>query len=110
MKQLKQNTYNWLVTGCAGFIGSNLVETLLNYGQTVTGLDNFSTGFQHNLDQVQDSVGQENWKKFTFIKGDIRNFDTCVMAVKNADFVLHQAALGSVPRSIEDPLTSYNFV
>jgi UDP-N-acetylglucosamine 4-epimerase len=82
------------------------VETLLNYGQTVTGLDNFSTGFQHNLDQVKQSVGLESWKNFTFIEGDIRDIKTCTAAVKNADFVLHQAALGSVPRSIEDPLTT----
>jgi UDP-N-acetylglucosamine 4-epimerase len=106
MKQLENNEFHWLVTGCAGFIGSNLVETLLNYGQTVTGLDNFSTGFQHNLDQVKQSVGLESWKNFTFIEGDIRDIKTCTAAVKNADFVLHQAALGSVPRSIEDPLTT----
>ncbi|WP_020589995.1 NAD-dependent epimerase/dehydratase family protein [Desulfobacter curvatus] len=106
MKQLENNRFHWLVTGCAGFIGSNLVETLLNCGQTVTGLDNFSTGFQHNLDQVQKSVSRESWKNFTFIEGDIRNAKTCTTAVKNADFVLHQAALGSVPRSIEDPLTT----
>lgn len=103
MKELKNNKYNWLVTGCAGFIGSNLLEFLLNMGQNVTGLDNFSTGFQHNLDQVQNSVPKENWKNFNFIEGDIRDFDTCTTAVKNADFTLHQAALGSVPRSIEDP-------
>lgn len=103
MKKLQNNRYNWLVTGCAGFIGSNLVETLLKLGQNVTGLDNFSTGFQHNLDQVRDCVPEENWKKFNFIEGDIRNFDTCQTAVKNVDFILHQAALGSVPRSIEDP-------
>nr|WP_321400057.1 SDR family oxidoreductase [uncultured Desulfobacter sp.] len=106
MKQLENNRFHWLVTGCAGFIGSNLVETLLNYGQTVTGLDNFSTGFQHNLDQVKQSVRLESWKNFTFIEGDIRDIKTCTAAVKNADFVLHQAALGSVPRSIEDPLTT----
>jgi len=104
MKELKKNKFQWLVTGCAGFIGSNLVETLLNYGQKVVGLDNFSTGFQYNLDQVRDSVGKENWKRFEFIQGDIRCYDDCLTAVKNADFVLHQAALGSVPRSIENPV------
>ncbi len=104
MQVLKENTYCWLVTGCAGFIGSNLVETLLNYGQQVTGLDNFSTGFQHNLDQVKDRVSPENWKRFEFIKGDIRCYETCRTASQNKDFILHQAALGSVPRSIENPI------
>ena len=97
----------WLVTGCAGFIGSNLVETLLAHGQRVIGLDNFSTGFRHNLDQVQASVGAEAWKRFTFIEGDIRDLDTCRLACASVDVVLHQAALGSVPRSIEDPITSH---
>ncbi len=104
VKQLKENKYHWLITGCAGFIGSNLVETLLKSGQQVTGLDNFSTGFQHNLDQVRDIVGDENWKKFEFIEGDIRDYDICSTAAENTDFILHQAALGSVPRSIENPI------
>jgi UDP-N-acetylglucosamine 4-epimerase len=102
--ELKRKSYHWLVTGCAGFIGSNLVETLLRFGQKVTGLDNFSTGFQYNLDQAGAAVGEENWKNFTFIEGDIRQADVCAAACQGQDFVLHQAALGSVPRSVEDPL------
>ena len=102
IKELGKKSYNWLVTGCAGFIGSNLVETLLGLGQKVTGLDNFSTGFQYNLDQAGAAVGKENWKNFTFIEGDIRQADVCVAACQGQDFVLHQAALGSVPRSVVD--------
>jgi UDP-N-acetylglucosamine/UDP-N-acetyl-alpha-D-glucosaminouronate 4-epimerase len=101
----KQQT--WLVTGCAGFIGSNLIESLLQRGQKVVGLDNFSTGFQHNLDQVEAAVGRETWKRFRFIEGDIRSLDTCREACKGVDYVLHEAALGSVPRSIDDPITSH---
>jgi len=101
----KQQT--WLVTGCAGFIGSNLIESLLQRGQKVVGLDNFSTGFQHNLDQVEAAVGRETWKRFRFIEGDIRSLDTCRQACKGVDYVLHEAALGSVPRSIDDPITSH---
>ncbi|HEX3057976.1 MAG TPA: SDR family oxidoreductase [Usitatibacter sp.] len=101
----KQQT--WLVTGCAGFIGSNLIESLLQRGQKVVGLDNFSTGFQHNLDQVEAAVGRETWKRFRFIEGDIRSLDTCRGACKGVDYVLHEAALGSVPRSIDDPITSH---
>jgi len=102
--KLKNQSYHWLVTGCAGFIGSNLVETLIGLGQQVTGLDNFSTGFQYNLDQVEAAVGKDNWKNFKFIKGDIREADLCANACRGQNFVLHQAALGSVPRSVEDPL------
>ena len=97
----------WLVTGCAGFIGSNLVESLLQRGQKVVGLDNFSTGFQHNLDQVQAAVGPEKWASFHFIQGDIRSLETCRQACAGVDYVLHEAALGSVPRSIDDPITSH---
>jgi len=104
--QLEENKYCWLITGCAGFIGSNLVETLLKSGQQVRGLDNFSTGFQHNLDLVRESVGDENWKGFEFIEGDIRDFHTCRAAAQDMDFILHQAALGSVPRSIENPINT----
>jgi UDP-N-acetylglucosamine/UDP-N-acetylgalactosamine 4-epimerase len=100
----KQNT--WLVTGCAGFIGSNLIEALLSQGERVVGLDNFSTGFQHNLDQVQAAVG-ERWASFRFIRGDIRDLATCREACAGVDYVLHEAALGSVPRSIDDPITSH---
>jgi UDP-N-acetylglucosamine 4-epimerase len=96
----------WLVTGAAGFIGSNLIETLLRNNQQVTGLDNFSTGFQHNLDQVQQAVSPEQWNRFTFIKGDICDPSTCETACTNQDYVLHQAALGSVPRSVTDPATT----
>ncbi len=96
----------WLVTGCAGFIGSNLTETLLGLGQTVIGLDNFATGHQYNLDEVRDTVGAEAWARFTFIEGDIRTLETCRQAVQGVDYVLHQAALGSVPRSLNDPITT----
>jgi len=101
---LKESQNSWLITGVAGFIGSNLLETLLNHRQKVVGLDNFATGFQHNLDQVRDSVSQEAWANFRFIEGDILDLDTCREAVTGVHHVLHQAALGSVPRSIEDPI------
>ncbi len=104
--QLQSSPRTWLVTGVAGFIGSNLLETLLKLGQKVVGLDNFSTGFQHNFDQVQSLVTAEQWQRFTFIKGDIRQLETCRAACAGVDYVLHEAALGSVPRSIEDPLTT----
>lgn len=100
---LKSNPYTWLITGVAGFIGSNLLETLLNLNQTITGLDNFSTGYQHNLDQVEKAVTQKQWSNFTFIKGDIRDSETCRRICQNQEYVLHEAALGSVPRSVEDP-------
>ncbi|WP_010605764.1 NAD-dependent epimerase/dehydratase family protein [Pseudoalteromonas maricaloris] len=104
--ELQNNPKVWLVTGVAGFIGSNLLETLLKLGQKVIGLDNFATGHQHNLDEVQSLVTAEQWLRFTFIEGDIRDYATCETAVSNVDYVLHQAALGSVPRSIADPITS----
>ena len=103
---LRTQPATWLVTGVAGFIGSNLLETLLGLGQQVVGLDNFSTGYQHNLDEVEDRVGTAAWKRFRFIKGDIREPATCRDACAGVDYVLHQAALGSVPRSIEDPITT----
>ena len=96
----------WLITGVAGFIGSNLLETLLLLNQKVLGLDNFATGFQHNLDEVQSLVTAEQWQCFTFIKGDIRNLADCQTACTGVDYVLHQAALGSVPRSIADPIST----
>lgn len=96
----------WLVTGAAGFIGSNLLQTLLEHGQRVVGLDNFLTGYRKNLDMVRALVGEEQWKRFTFIEGDIRDLPTCRAACDGMDFVLHEAALGSVPRSIDDPLLS----
>lgn len=104
--ELQAMPRKWLVTGAAGFIGSNLVETLLRLGQSVVGLDNFATGHQHNLDQVELLVGAESWQRFHFIEGDIRNLDDCRSAVDGVDYVLHQAALGSVPRSINDPITT----
>ena len=100
---LKQSPKKWLVTGVAGFIGSNLLEHLLRLGQEVTGLDNFATGHQRNLDEVQTLVGEPAWSRFRFIEADIRDPDACQNACRNKDFVLHQAALGSVPRSIENP-------
>lgn len=104
--QLLSKQYTWLITGCAGFIGSNLLEHLLLLNQKVVGLDNFSTGYKKNLDEVKSQVSSEQWLNFTFFKGDIRNFDHCSEVVKDVDFILHQAALGSVPRSIADPITS----
>lgn len=105
-QELVESPKTWLVTGVAGFIGSNLLEKLLKLNQTVIGLDNFATGYQHNLDEVKSLVSPEQWSRFRFIKGDIRDYSTCEEAVKCVDYVLHQAALGSVPRSIADPLTS----
>ena len=96
----------WLVTGVAGFIGSNLLETLLKLNQKVVGLDNFATGHKRNLDEVKSLVEAQQWDNFTFIEGDICNSETCQDAVKGVDYVLHQAALGSVPRSIADPITT----
>lgn len=103
---LQARSHTWLVTGCAGFIGSNLLEALLKLDQTVVGLDNFSTGYQHNLDEVQSQVSPDQWARFRFIEGDIRDLDTCRQAVEGVQHVLHQAALGSVPRSLKDPLTT----
>ncbi|MDR3361428.1 MAG: Vi polysaccharide biosynthesis UDP-N-acetylglucosaminuronic acid C-4 epimerase TviC [Desulfovibrio sp.] len=96
----------WLITGVAGFIGSNLLERLLALGQTVVGLDNFLTGYQKNLDMARDIAGSDAWKNFTFVEGDIRDTDTCRAVCAGVDHVLHEAALGSVPRSIDDPLLS----
>lgn len=96
----------WLVTGCAGFIGSHLVETLLKLNQTVVGLDNFATGHRRNLDEVKALVTSAQWQKFHFIEADIRDPEACRDACREVDFVLHQAALGSVPRSLADPLAS----
>ncbi len=106
LETFKTEQKTWLITGNAGFIGSNLTEFLLQHNQKVVGLDNFSTGYQHNIDDVLASVGEANAKNFTFIEGDIADIDTCTKACKGVDIVLHQAALGSVPRSIDDPVTS----
>lgn len=105
-KHLLNKKSTWLVTGVAGFIGSNLLEHLLKLNQRVVGLDNFATGHQRNLDEVKSLVDEDRWADFTFIEGDIRDPETCMRACKGVDYVLHQAALGSVPRSIEDPLTT----
>lgn len=106
INELTASPKTWLITGVAGFIGSNLLETLLKMGQKVVGLDNFATGHQHNLDEVKGLVTPEQWGGFEFIEGDIRDFEVCEKAVSGVDYVLHQAALGSVPRSIADPLTT----
>ena len=103
---LQASPKTWLVTGVAGFIGSNLLEALLKLNQRVVGLDNFATGHQRNLDEVQTLVTPEQWHNFNFIQGDIRNLADCQKASQGVDYVLHQAALGSVPRSVEDPITS----
>ena len=122
---LHAESKTWLVTGVAGFIGSNLLETLLRLSQRVVGLDNFATGHQRNLDEVQNLVSQEQWRNFQFIQGDIRNLEDCQRAMLflplpfeegrgegspngsiPVDYVLHQAALGSVSRSVEDPITT----
>jgi UDP-N-acetylglucosamine 4-epimerase len=103
-QHLREHRYHWLVTGAAGFIGSNLVEALLKLNQRVTGLDNFATGHQRNLDQVRDLVSAQQWTDFTFIEADIRQSGDCSRACEGVDYVLHQAALGSVSRSIENPI------
>ena len=103
-KSLLSNPQTWLITGVAGFIGSNLLETLLELNQKVVGLDNFSTGSDLNLQEVQSLVSKKQWSKFKFIKGDISNLKSCELACQNIDYVLHQAAIGSVPRSIKDPI------
>ena len=103
---LLQQPKTWLITGVAGFIGSNLLEKLLLLNQNVIGLDNFSTGFQHNLDEVQATVSAQQWQNFKFIEGDICNLEDCKLACTNVDYVLHQAALGSVPRSVENPIAT----
>ena len=104
---LRQRPRRWLVTGVAGFIGSNLLEALLKLDQQVVGLDNFATGYPRNLEQVRDAVGVKAWSNFTNIEGDIRDISACRRACAGVDSVLHQAALGSVPRSIEDPLATH---
>ncbi len=104
LEQIAKNPRTWLITGVAGFIGSNLLEHLLLHKQHVVGLDNFMTGYQKNLDMVRQIVGEDAWKNFTFIEGDMRDLPTCQKACAGVQHVLHQAALGSVPRSIIDPI------
>ena len=98
----------WLITGVAGFIGSNLLETLLQLDQRIIGLDNFSTGHEANLKKVSSLVSDAQWKNFTFMEGDICDYETCIKATTNVEYVLHQAALGSVPRSVADPILTNN--
>ncbi|MBF0104200.1 MAG: Vi polysaccharide biosynthesis UDP-N-acetylglucosaminuronic acid C-4 epimerase TviC [Deltaproteobacteria bacterium] len=102
--RLKLLQKNWLVTGVAGFIGSNLLEALLKLDQRVVGIDNFSTGKQQNLDDVRSQVTEGQWRNFRFVEGDVCDFTQCLAVTRGIDYCLHQAALGSVPRSIEDPL------
>jgi UDP-N-acetylglucosamine/UDP-N-acetyl-alpha-D-glucosaminouronate 4-epimerase len=104
---LRQRPRRWLITGVAGFIGSNLLEALLDLRQQVVGLDNLATGHTRNLEQVRETVGREAWRRFTNIEGDIRDVTTCRRACAGVDTVLHHAALGSVPRSIEDPIATH---
>jgi len=106
-RRLGERQRHWLVTGSAGFIGSNLLEALLRGGQRVTSLDNFATGYQANLDEVRALVGEEAWSRHRFIEGDIADPAVCLDACQGIDIVLHQAALGSVPRSIKDPLVTH---
>ena len=106
LQDLPRAPKTWLITGVAGFIGSNLLETLLTLDQTVVGIDNFATGHQRNLDEVRSVVTREQWARFAFLKGDIRELEDCRRACNGVDYVLHQAALGSVPRSLADPITS----
>ncbi|HOX23411.1 MAG TPA: SDR family oxidoreductase, partial [Elusimicrobiales bacterium] len=105
-QELPQNPRTWLVTGAAGFIGSGLALELLKLGQNVVGLDNFSTGFKHNLEDIKSELSPEQWGRFKFIEGDVRRSKDCAAACSGVEFVLHQAALGSVPRSIADPLNT----
>lgn len=110
-QQLRAQPKTWLITGIAGFIGSNLLEALLKLDQRIIGLDNFATGYRHNLNEVCSLVTPEQWQRFQFIEGDIRNVEDCRSAMlwgdrQPVDYVLHQAALGSVPRSIADPIAT----
>lgn len=110
-KDLQAHPKRWLITGVAGFIGSNLAEALLKLNQKVVALDNFSTGHRYNLEHIKNAVTQEEWENFEFIEGDITDFETCQTITQNIDIILHQAALGSVPRSIDNPiLTNFNNV
>jgi UDP-N-acetylglucosamine 4-epimerase len=104
---IRQSPRRWLITGVAGFIGSHLLENLLKLGQTVVGLDNYATGYARNLEEVREAAGAAAWSKFTFIEGDIRALADCRRACTEVNVVLHHAALGSVPRSVEDPLATH---
>jgi len=104
--ELARRSHRWLVTGAAGFIGSHLVERLLRLDQHVTGLDNFATGRRENLEDVEASIATSQWQRFNFIEADICDVESCARATEGVDYVLHQAALGSVPRSLEDPVNT----
>jgi UDP-N-acetylglucosamine 4-epimerase len=106
LRALRSNPKKWLVTGVAGFIGSNLLETLLLSNQQVVGLDNFATGYEHNLEEVKNLVSSQQWSNFKFLEGDICDLESCQLACSGVDYVLHQAALGSVPRSVKDPIST----
>ncbi len=101
---LEKNQYVWLITGVAGFIGSNLLEELLKLNQRVVGIDNFLTGRKQNLLEVQETISKLQWKNFDLVEGDICDLDICSEITKGVNYVLHQAALGSVPRSLKDPI------
>ena len=101
--KLQQQRHKWLVTGASGFIGSHLTQTLLELGQEVVGLDNFDTSSRENLVDIQKQIAGNLWTNFRFVEGDIRNYEICRSAGEGVDYVLHQAALGSIPRSFEEP-------
>ncbi|HXY53921.1 MAG TPA: SDR family oxidoreductase [Nitrospirota bacterium] len=105
-KKLQSDQKHWLITGVAGFIGSNLLEHLLKLDQIVVGVDNFITGKEKNVSEVKSLVNGKQWSRFIFINGDIRDLTICQQACRNVDYVLHEAALGSVPRSLEDPINT----
>jgi len=106
-EKLSATRKTWLLTGVAGFIGSNLLEALLRANQSVVGLDNFATGHQRNLDGVRQIVGERLWENFVFIRGDVTDLETCKRACNGVDYALHQAAIGSVPRSIANPIYTH---
>ena len=107
-KKLYSRKYTWLITGVSGFIGSNLLNELLNLNQKVVGVDNFSNSSVNNLKLIRKSISKKLWKNFQFIKGDLCNLNICKKAIKNVDIVLHQAARGSIPKSTLDPVSSNN--
>jgi UDP-N-acetylglucosamine 4-epimerase len=106
-RELQERPRRWLVTGSAGFIGSHLIETLLSLGQEVVSMDNFATGYRQNLDEVRAAVGAQAWHRHRFVEADITDLTACRQACEGVAVVLHQAALGSVPRSIADPLLTH---
>ena len=106
-KSMLKESKTWLITGVAGFIGSNILNELLKHNQKVIGIDNFETGFKSNIDEDLKGLQEHTKKQFTFIEDTIHSYDACLNATKNVDIVLHQAALGSVPRSIKDPINSH---